>query len=114
MKFFAQFLEVIALLVPEFLALGLIATAFLSTYCIAKACGLSGIADTDSGFGIALALAYFVTIAVNVVSHLLTPARSRITTMLRLESASATDGCESRPGKPRAQSVQRGGLFTAP
>lgn len=114
MKLFAQFLEVIALLVPDFLALGLIATAFLSLYCIAKPCGVSGIADTDSGFGIALTLAYFVTIAVNVVSHLLTPARSRITTMPRLESASAPDGCESRPGKPRAQSVEQGGLFTAP
>ncbi len=114
MNFFVQFLEVIAFLVPDFLLLGLVAAAFFSLYCTAKACGLTGTIDVDSGFGIALTLAYFVTIAINVVSLLQTPARSRTTTPARSKSHFAPVECESRPEKPGAQSVEQGGMFTAP
>lgn len=114
MNFFVQFLEVIAFLVPDFFVLGLAAAAFFSLYCIAKVCGLTGTADVDSGFGIALILAYFVTIAVNVASHLLTPARSRIAADAQPESQSAQSGRESPAEKLRAPSVEQEGMFTAP
>jgi hypothetical protein len=114
MSFFVQLLEAIALLVPDFLVLGLVAGGFFSLYCIAKACGLAGNADADSGFGIALTLAYFLTLAVNILSHLLTPARSRITAKSGSESQSARHEREFLPGKSRAQSVEQGGMFTAP
>lgn len=114
MSFSVQVCEAIALFVPDFLVLGLAAAAFFSFYCMAKACGLAGTADVQSGFGIALMLAYFVTIAVNLASHLLTPARSRITTDARPESQSAQSVCESPAEKLRAQSVEQEGMFTAP
>ena len=114
MSFFVQLLEAIALLVPDFLVLGVVAGGFFSLYCITKACGLAGNADADSGFGIALTLAYFVTVAVNILSHLLTPARSRITAKSGSESQSAQHAREFPPGKPRAQSVEQRGMFTAP
>ena len=114
MSFFVQLLEAIALLVPDFLVLGVVAGGFFSLYCIAKACGLAGNADADSGFGIALTLAYFVTVAVNLSSHLLTPTRSRMTAPSSSESQSAQHARESPPRKSRAQSVEQGGMFTAP
>ena len=54
MSFFVQLLEAIAIVVPDFLILGLLAPAFFSLYCIAKALGLTGTADMDSALGIAL------------------------------------------------------------
>ena len=114
MSFFVQVLEAIALLVPDFLVLGLVGGAFFSLYCIAKACGLAGNADADSGLGIALTLAYFVTVAVNIVSHLLTPTRSRITATSTSESQSAQKEGDFSARKARAQSVEQGGVFTAP
>lgn len=114
MNFFVPFLEVIAFLVSDFLVLGLAAAALFSLDCIAKAWGLTGTADVDSGFGIALMRAYFVTIAVNVASYLRTPARSRIATDARPESRSAQSGRESPAEKSRAQSAEQEGMFTAP
>lgn len=114
MSFLVQVCEAIALFVPDFLVLGLAAAAFFNFYCIAKACGLAGTADVESGFGIALTLAYFVTIAVNVVSDLLTPARPRIATNVRSESQSPQSGRKCPAGKLPAQSVEQGGMFTAP
>lgn len=109
-----QVQEAIALLVPDFLVLGLAAAAFFNFYCIAKACGFAGTTDVESGFGIALTLAYFVTIAIDFVSHLLTPARSRITAPARSKSQSAHHAREFPSRKPQAQSVEQGGMFTAP
>lgn len=114
MNFFVQFVEVIAFLVPDFLVLGLAAAAFFNFYCMAKACGLAGTADVESGFGIALTLAYFLTIAVNVVSDLLTPARPRIATNVRSESQAPQSGRESPAEKVPAQSVEQEGMFTPP
>jgi len=114
MSFFVQVLEAIALLVPDFLVMGLVGGGFFSLYCTAKACGLAGNADMDSGFGIALALAYFVTVAVNILGHLLTPTRSRITATSGSQSQSAQYAREFPPGKLRAQSVEQGDMFTAP
>ncbi len=54
MSFFVQLLEAIAIVVPDVLTLGLLAPAFFSLYCIAKALGLAGTADMDSALGISL------------------------------------------------------------
>jgi hypothetical protein len=114
MSFFIQLLEAIALPVPDFLVLGLVGGTFLTLYCITKACGLAGTADADSGFGIALTLAYFVTVAVDILSHLPIPTPSRITARSRSESQSARHAREFPPRKARAESVEQGGMFTAP
>lgn len=112
MTFFVQFLELIALLAPDFFLLGLNAAMFLSLYCIAKACGLTGTADMDSGFGIVLTLAYLATVAVNVWSYLLIPARPRMTAMSSSESQSAENAFEFPSRGSRAQSVEQGSTFT--
>lgn len=112
MNFFVQFLELIALLVPDFFLLGLNAATFLSLYCIAKACGLTGTADLDSGFGIALTLAYLATVAVNVWSYLVIPARPRLTAMSSSESQSAKNAFEFPSRESRTQSVEQGSTFT--
>jgi len=111
MSFFVQLLEVIAIVVPEVPILGLVAPAFISLYCIAKVFGLTGTADMDSALRVSLILAYLATLAVNIVSVVLTPARSRITTTSRSKSKSDQSGRESAPRKPKAQSVEHGGAF---
>ncbi len=111
MNFFVQLLEAIAIVVPEVLTLGLVAPGFFSLYCIAKALGLTGTADVDSALRVSLTLAYLGTVAVNMLSVVLTPARSRITTTSRSKSKSNRSGRESAPGKPKAQSVEHGGVF---
>lgn len=98
MKFLLQFLEVAAVLVPDFLTLGLAGPAFFSIYCIVKTLGLARAVDTDLALGISLALAYLVAIALNISTHLLTPAQSRLTAL-----------AQSKPGtkRPRSESPQR-------
>ncbi len=111
MSFFVQLLEAIAIVVPEVLTLGLVAPGFISLYCIAKALGLTGAADMDSALRVSLTLAYLGTVAVNMLSVVLTPARSRITTTSRSKSKSNRSGRESEPRKSKAQSVEHGGTF---
>ena len=111
MSFFVQLLEVTAIVVPNVLTLGLVAPAFISLYCIAKALGLTGTADMDSALRVSLTLAYLGTVAVHIVTVVLTPARSRITTTSRSKSKSNRSERESAPGKPKAQSVEHGGVF---
>jgi hypothetical protein len=109
---FVQFLELLVLLVPDFLLLGLVAALFFSLCCcVFRDCGLASNAGMDFGFAIALTAAYFLTIAVNVVSHLLTV--TRITSMPRPESHPARPDGEFCLQKPRAQRVEQGGTFTA-
>jgi hypothetical protein len=111
MSFFVQLLEAIAIVVPNVLTLGLVAPAFISLYCIAKALGLTGTADMDSALRVSLTLAYLGTVAVHIVSVVLTPSRSRITTTSRSKSKSNRSERESALGKPKAQSVEHGGVF---
>ena len=109
MSFFVQLLEVIAIVVPDVLTLGLLAPAFFSLYCIAKALGLTGTADMDLALGISLILAYLGTVAVNIMSVVLTPARSRMTTSSWSKSKTDQAGRESLPGKLEEQPVEHGG-----
>lgn len=109
MSLFVQLLEAIAVLVPDFLTLGLVTLAFFNLYCIAKTLYVAGALDTDSVLGVSLALGCMVTIATNILSSVQAPARSRRTTLaqsrLRVEQA----GRESLPGTLKAQPVGREG-----
>jgi hypothetical protein len=109
MSFFVQLLEAITVLVPDVLTLGLLAPAFFSLYCTAKALGLTGTADMDLALGISLILAYLGTVAVNIMSVVLTPARSRMTTSSWSKSKTDQAGRESLPGKLEEQPVEHGG-----
>ena len=109
MSFFVQLLEVIAIVVPDVLTLGLLAPAFFSLYCIAKALGLTGTADMDSALRVSLTVAYLATVTVNIMSVVLTPARSRMTTTSWSKSSTDKSGRKSLPGKVEAQPVEHGG-----
>ena len=109
MSFFVQLLEAIAIVVPDVLTLGLLAPAFFSLYCIAKALGLTGTADMDSALRVSLTLAYLATVTVNIMSVVLTPARSRMTTTSWSKSRTDQSGRKSLPGKLEAQPVEHGG-----
>jgi hypothetical protein len=98
MSFFVQLLEVIAIVVPNVLTLGLVAPAFISLYCIAKALGLAGTEDMDSALRASLTFAYLATFAVNILSVLLIPARSRLTTTSRSKSRIDQSGSKSLSG----------------
>lgn len=114
MKFFIQMAEAMALLVPDFLILGLVTAAFFNFYWIAKACPLTDTAEVDSDFVITLMLAYLVTITVNIVSRLLTPAHPGITAPRRSKSQSALKACELPPRQSRAQCAEQDGTFITP
>jgi hypothetical protein len=109
MSFFVQLLEAITVLVPDALTLGLLAPAFISLYYIEKALGLTGTADMDSSLRVSLTLAYLATVTVNILSSVLTPARSRITTSSWSTSRADLAGHKSLPGKLEAQPIEDGG-----
>ena len=105
MNFFVQLLQAIAALVPDFLTLGLVTLAFFNIYCIAKTFHVGGALDTDSALQVSLALGYLVTIAINIVGSLLTPARSTITTVVQSTSRVEQARRESSPATLRPQPV---------
>ena len=105
MSFFVQLLEAIAVLVPDFLTLGLVASAFFSLCCIARMLGLAGTVDNDSSLKISLALGYLATAAINIVGTLLTPTRSTTAASPRPESTVEQAGRESLSGTRKAQPV---------
>ncbi len=109
MSFFVQLLETIAIVVPDVLTLGLVAPAFFSLYCIAKALGLTGTADMDSALRVSLTLAYLATVAANIMSVVLTPARSRMRITSWSKSRPDQSGRESAPGKLEVQPIRHGG-----
>lgn len=105
MSFFVQLLEAIAVLVPDFLTLGLAAYAFFNLYRIAGTLDVAGTLDTDSALQVSLALGYLVTIAINIVGSLLTPERSTITTVLQSKSPVEQARGESSPATLTPQPV---------
>jgi len=111
MKFLLQSVEVAAVLVPDFLTLGLVGPAFFSVYCILRTLDLVRTVDTDLALGISLAMAYLVTIALNISTPLLTPARSRITASAESKSKTKPQRSESPQGTRKAESVEHGGAL---
>lgn len=105
MAFFVQLLELVAVFVPDFLTLGLVASVFFSLCCIARTLGLAGTADNDLSVKISVAFGYLVTITINILGTLQTPARSTLTTVVRSKSSVEQAGCESSPATLRSQPV---------
>ncbi len=105
MNFFVRLLEAIAVLVPDFPTLGFVTLAFFNLYCIAKLLDIAGTLDTDAALQASLALGYLVTIAINIVGSLLTPARSTITTVVQSKSRVEQARSESSPATLRLQPV---------
>ncbi len=114
MSFFVQLLEAIAVLVPDFLTLGLVTLAFFNLYCIAKTLHVAGTLDTDSALGVSLALGYMVTIATNILSSVQGSARSRRTTLVQSKSRVEQARHESLSGTLKAQPVKHGGALIEP
>ena len=112
MGFFVQLLELVAVFVPDFLTLGLVAFAFFSFCCIGRTLGPAGTMDNDLPLKISLALGYLVTITINIFGTLQTPARSTITTSSPSESRVEQAGRESLSGTRKAQPVGREGAVT--
>lgn len=105
MSFFVQLLEAIAVLVPDFLTLGLVALAFFNLYCIARTLDVAGTLETDSALQVSLALGYLVILAINIVGSLLTPARSTIATVVQSKSRVEQARRESSPATLRPRPV---------
>ena len=103
MSLFVQLLEAIAVLVPDFLTLGLVTLAFFNLCCIARTLDVVRTLDTDSALQVSLALAYLVTIAINIVGTFQTPARPTITTSPPPQSRVEQGGRESLSGTRKAQ-----------
>jgi hypothetical protein len=100
MGFFVRLLEAIAVLIPDFLTLGLVTLAFFNLYCIAKTLHVAGTLDTDSALQVSLAIAYLLTLAINIVGSLQAPAP---------ESRVEQEGHKSLSGTRKAQPVGREG-----
>ena len=111
MRFFVQLLEAFAVLVPDFLTLGWVTLAFFNLYCIAKMLDVAGSLDTGAALGGSLALGYLVTIAINIVGSLLTPARARRTTLVQAKSSVEQARRESFPGTLIGQPVKHRGAL---
>ena len=109
MSFFIRLLETFAVLVPDFLTLGLVAFAFFSLCCIASKLGLAGTVNNDLLLKISLAFGYLVTITINIFGTLQTPARPTITTSSPPESRVEQAGRESLSGPRKGQPVGREG-----
>ena len=106
MSLFVQLLEAIAVLVPDFLTLGLVTLAFFNLYSIARTLHIAGSLETDSALQVSLALGYLVTIAINIVGSLLTSARPTIATVIQSKSRVEQAGRESSPATLRPQPVR--------
>ena len=113
MSFFVQLLELAAVFVPDFLALGLVASTFFSLCCIVGTPGFAGTMNNDLAVKISLAFGYLVTIAINIVGSLQTPVRSTITTSSAAESRAEQAGRESLPGTLKGQPVEHQGAVIA-
>jgi|SRR5579859_5241118 len=109
MGFFVQLLELVAVFVPDFLTLGLAASAFFSLCCITRTLGIAEGVDNDLPLKISLALGYLVTIAINIVGSPQAPARSTITTSSPSESRVEQAARKSLSGTRKAQPVGREG-----
>src|SRR5690242_19108135 len=109
MGFFGQLLELVAVFVPDFLTLGLVASAFFSFCCIARTLDIAGPVDNNLPLKISLVLGYLVTIAINMIGSPQAPSRSTITTSSPPDSRVEQPGRESLSGTRKAQPVGREG-----
>ena len=109
MNFLIPFLELVAMFVPDFVMLGLLATAFFGLCCIGRTFGFIGTVDRDSALKISLALGYLVTITIKIGGSLLTPARLTIPTSSLSEPRVMLGEPEPLSRTLKAQAVEREG-----
>ena len=109
MKCLPPLLEVVAVLVPDFLTLGLVTPVVIGVYWILKTLDLARGVNPDLALGISLAVAYLLTLALNFVTPSPAPPRSR--RMAVVQSKSGTKRLRSEPaqGTWKAEPVERGG-----
>jgi hypothetical protein len=105
MSLLVQRLEAFAVLVPDFLTLGLVALAFFIPFCIAEKLEIAGTLEADWAPGMSLALGYLVTIAINIVGFPQAAARPTITTSSPPESGVEQAGRKPLSGARKAQPV---------
>lgn len=111
MSVFVGLLEAIAVLVPDFLTLGLVTLAFFNVCCIAKVFDVAGTLDRDLALRISFALGYLGAIAINIWSFAQSPARSGRTTLVQSKSRVEQARCESLSGTLKEQPVKHGGAL---
>ena len=111
MNVFIGLSEAIAVLVPDFLTLGLVTLAFFNLHCIAKMFDVAGTLDRDSALRISLALGYLVAIAINIWSFAQSPARSRGTTLIPSQLRVEHSRREPLSGTPKEQPAKHGGAL---
>ena len=109
MGLFVQLIELVTVFVPDFLALGLATLGFFNCFCVAKTLDVARTIHTDSALGVSLALGYLVTIAINILSSMQAPARSRRTTLVQSNSRVGQVRSESLSGTLKEQPVKHGG-----
>lgn len=78
--------EVIALLIPDSLALGVGASVFFGVYGGARTLGLFEAQGTDWSFVFSLLVGYAAAVAFNVASSLVSPSSAKASDLCRLES----------------------------
>lgn len=105
MRFFVRLLEVIAVLIPDFLTLGSVTLALFNLNCIAKTLHVVGTFDTDLALQVSLTIAYLFTLAINIIGSLLSPGRSTITTLPQSKERVEQAEREPSPAAPRPQPV---------
>jgi len=78
--------EVLAFLVPDFLALGVGASVFFGVYCGARTLGLFETQGTDWSLVFSLLLGYAAAVAFNLACSLASPPSARVSGLSRLNS----------------------------
>lgn len=90
--------EVIAVFIPDFLALGMSALAFFSLYCWAGTRELLETKGMNSGLLFSLLLGYAVTVVLNLIRSFVWPPAPRVSSLPRL-----TSGVRQAALKPSAR-----------
>jgi hypothetical protein len=112
MGFFVKLLELVEVFVPDFFALGLVASAFFSLWCIGRTLGPARTVDAELSLEIPLVLGYLATVAINIVGSLLTPARATTPAAPPLESSVGQAGREALSETRKPQPVGHKGAVT--
>ena len=109
MKCLPPLLELVEVLVPDFLTLGLLTPVVFGVYCILKTLDLARAVNPDLALGSSLAVAYLLTVALNIATPLLAPARTRLMAVGQSKPRTKRPRSESAQGAWKGEPVERGG-----
>ena len=101
--------EAIAVLVPDFLTLGVVVPAFFSLYRCALSIGLPGTRDMNVTLWIFFVLAYVVAVTFNLANAVTLPARPSPVSISHRERRKRELSRASRSEAVTAESVCKGG-----